>query len=426
MAGMELCETGFVLSATQAPSGAADLYKPVSSTADIGMPINSHTYLGTGDYQDLIDSDKHQAVILPVAMPLPFAHSIPMGKIFHLKRGFRGFRQQLVDMVGDDTGTDTVSRLAWIEDSPCVEEWLDAVSANPSKFVVSFIARSSIAESLVVPPENTEGELAMITADSLAPILWIDYTIARNLQRDNILATTSSTVAAEYQRLEDRQLENFQRSSDDPPSFGFPSILANGAIWPLRPPAAPSTRAKFGLDSFLRPEVIPPQTSPYQMVEIPTVARLPKSYAIVPLETISEVEEAIAEAAPSTTPSQERARLRLESAKRKRQPQGADSPQRPPQQQMMSATTTLGSLSGAASRDPGNPFVTPISNGTRIDSISQVEASTGDVDDVQHILRSIVARCRASAGAPLATSATGATVQSIVLSQSKRPLVLLR
>ena len=359
LAGTELCEVGFVLTASHAPSGAALLYKPNPSTEGIGMDINSHTYMGAGDYKDLIDSDKHQAVLLPVAMPLPFAHSIPIGQIFKAEGGFKGFRNTLVDMVGnDDADADARARLGWIEDSPYLEEWLDAVSANPQKFMVPFIARESIVESLKVPATIVEGESAMITSDSLAPMLWIDYTIARNLQRDNIMATLSSTAADEYDRLELRQLENFQRSQDDPPSFGFPSITANAALWALRPPAAPSTRARFGMDSFLDKAVVPPQTEIYQPVEIPTGTRLPKNYAVVPLETVAEVEEAIAESAPANSPSKERARMRIESAKRKRLSLEQDSPKRPPPKYQSSQSSQF-FHSGLHVGGTDNAFVTP-------------------------------------------------------------------
>ena len=237
----------------------------------------------------------------------------------------------------------------------------------PKSLQFRFIARTSIAESLHVPPDIVEGESAMITADSLAPMLWIDYAIARNLQRDNIMATLGSTAADEYDRLEMRQLENFHRSSEDPPSFGFPSITANAAIWALRPPAAQSTRSRFGLDSFLVKAVLPPQTEPYQAVEIPTGARLPKSYAIVPLETIVEVEEAIAETAPANSPSSERARRRIESAKRKRLSQGAASPMQPPAKHQ-SSQSSLPFLHHSFSGNPGNPYVTPTTNSSSGDS----------------------------------------------------------
>jgi hypothetical protein len=115
----------------------------------------------------------------------------------------------------------------------------------------------------------------MIMADSPGPTLWIDSAVSRSLQRDNILATLSKLNREEFQRWEQRSLESFQRPRDDPPLFGFPEIHVNPALWILCPPKSAAMWRKFGVESFLRTPIVPPQTLEYHKVDIPTTARLP-------------------------------------------------------------------------------------------------------------------------------------------------------
>ena len=356
--GKELCEVGFILSA-DVPQERADLLYYSDYSKDLPIDINDKTYLGKGNYQDLIDSNKHQIVLLPVAMPLPFGHSIPMGQVFDADGGYKGFLEAMVEMSSDeDLDAGLSDRLCWLEKSKYLEEWLDAVKADSKQFAVQFLARESIVASITAPNE-VKGETAMITSDSLAPVMWIDYGVARQLQRDNIMATLKPPQAEECDRLEKRQMENFSRSKDDPPIFGFPSITVNAAIWALRPPVSDAARKRFGMDSFLDPSVVPPQTESYQRVSIPSALRLPKGYEIIPLETVAEVQEAIAAEAPASSPSKERERQRLASAKRKRLSQGTDSPLRHSSLHQTQGPNQLQTTSLEV--DP-NPCVTPNSS----------------------------------------------------------------
>jgi hypothetical protein len=304
----------------------------------------------------LLASDKHRAVLLPIAMPLPFAHGIPMGQIFPASGGATGFRTALMEMIGDANTEDVIKdRLGWTAKSSFFTDWLDAVALNPDKFLVTFLARSSIAASLRVP-ETADGASTMITADSLGPTLWIDSAVTRSLQRDNILATLSEPNRDEFQRWEQRSLESFQRPCDDPPLFGFPEIHVNPALWILRPPKSAATQHKFGVESFLRTPIVPLQT----LEDIPTMARLPANYSPVTLQTITEVEESIVEVDTSSSPSKEREQLRLLSEQRKhRQEEQGMRP--PPLNQTMQKTRDL--FHDLQSQQ-GNPCVTPNVNGS--------------------------------------------------------------
>jgi hypothetical protein len=371
--GKALCEIGFTMTTTQPTSGAASFYVENPAQDIIGLDVSDATYFGPGDFRDLLASDKHRAVLLPVAMPLPFAHGIPMGQIFPASGGATGFRTALMEMIGDADTEDVIKdRLGWTAESSFFTDWLDAVALNPDKFLVTFLARSSIAASLRVP-ETADGESTMITADSLGPTLWIDSAVTRSLQRDNILATLSEPNREEFQRWEQRSLESFQRPRDDPPLFGFPEIHVNPALWILRPPKSAATRRKFGVESFLRTPIVPPQTLEYHKVDIPTTARLPANYSPATLQTITEVEESIVEVDPSSSPSKEREQRRLLSEQRKRRQ--VEQGMRPPP--LNQTTQQTRDLFHDLQSQQGNPCVTPNVNGSGLGRSFDRGATTG-------------------------------------------------
>ena len=284
--------------------------------------------------------------VLPIVLPLPPGHTIPMGQIFSADIGSRGFRSVMASLAGGSVATSAArARLRWIDDSTYLHEWLDAVAEDPSNFCLNFLARSSIASALTVPTES-EGEYAMIGSDTLAPFLWVEYGICRRLQRDNISATLKQQLALEYERYENRQLDNFKRPEDDPPIFGHPHVSVNSALWPLRPPQSKPAIDRFGMASFLIKDLVP-QADIYLAHAIPTGNRLPSTYAIVPLETKTEAEEAILAETDPDSPTKQLARRRLLSAQRKRK----DAPTEDP----------LGQLTGSQSSgtQPFDSMVTP-------------------------------------------------------------------
>jgi hypothetical protein len=57
------------------------------------------------------------------------------------------------------------------------------------------------------------------------------------------------------------------------------------------------------MPSFLDKLKFPLQVEPYHPVEIPTSKKLPPAYVQVPLETTTEVEEAMKDNNPSSSPS---------------------------------------------------------------------------------------------------------------------------
>jgi hypothetical protein len=142
----------------------------------------------------------------------------------------------------------------------------------------------------------------MLSVDSLAIPMWIDYALSRSLQHDNILASLKMAYMEEFVRLEDWQLAAFIHNKVDPPNFGYPALHANAAIWPLRPPKLGPAIACFGMPSFLDKLKFPPQVEPYHPVEIPTSKKLPPAYVQVPLETTTKAEEAIKDNNPSSSP----------------------------------------------------------------------------------------------------------------------------
>jgi hypothetical protein len=97
------------------------------------------------------------------------------------------------------------------------------------------MARASIAGSLQ-PSWEAEDLAALLSVDSFAIPMWIDYTLSQSLQHNNILASLKMAYMEEFMRLEDRQLAAFIHDKVDPPDFGYPAIQANAAIWPLHQP----------------------------------------------------------------------------------------------------------------------------------------------------------------------------------------------
>jgi hypothetical protein len=109
--------------------------------AMLGLDVTDDTYFGTGDFQDLVDSDKCHAVLLPVAMLLPFVRGIPMGQIFPVDGGAAGFRRALIEMIGEEGEDANINQhLEWTQASSYFTDWLDAMAANPQKFMITFLA----------------------------------------------------------------------------------------------------------------------------------------------------------------------------------------------------------------------------------------------------------------------------------------------
>ncbi len=147
LAGIELCESGFVLTSAPMQSGTEHFYGQ-SQQKFQRLDVSERSYLGTGDLQTQLASASHQIQVLRVMFPLPFAHSIPIGQIFSPHIGSRNFRKAIMEMAGNSVATsDICNSLQWIDNMQLLHNWLDAVAVNPGQFCVPCMARASIAGS---------------------------------------------------------------------------------------------------------------------------------------------------------------------------------------------------------------------------------------------------------------------------------------
>ena len=103
-------------------------------------------------------------------------------------------------------------------------------------------------------PEDSNSTL--LSADSLAPFLWLDYMVAYHMQRDTISSTLKESFAEDYDWYEERALPALSCVQGEP-CFGCP-------------PASSTALKRFGLASFLDPVMFPLQVLEYQSIPIPT------------------------------------------------------------------------------------------------------------------------------------------------------------
>lgn len=163
LAGMELWESGFMITLALVQSGMEHFYGQVPQNFS-RYKVSEHTFLGKGVFQALLTSESHRIQVLPVMFPLPFAHGLPIGQIFSPEIGSLTFWKTSVDMAGNTVATSDIhNSLQWINNMQLLNEWLDAVAANLGQFCVPCMAHTSIAESLAVLKEVV-GETAMLLA----------------------------------------------------------------------------------------------------------------------------------------------------------------------------------------------------------------------------------------------------------------------
>lgn len=327
-----------------------------------GVALDTKTYLGLGDPTERL-AKGDCIVLLSMVLPLPAGHGIPVGQFWDAEIGSRDFIASLQEMAAGSDPSEIHARLHWVADSSCMQDWLDAVTKYPNRFTIPLLAHASVADSLC-PPADADAAMSasLVSSDSLAPITYMSFTTACRLHRDTVRSSLKTSHSEEHAQYELRAAANFA-CPDDEPSFGYPDVHANAALWVLHPPMTKTAIKTFGMASFLDAAVCPPQFADFQPVAIPTCKNLPATYAVVPLETRAEFCAAIKDVtpdSPSKVLQQKRIALALKAQTSASQTMGQQQQQQAPPLQGGVAQGLFGSFgSGLGS------FMTPVDQRTQ-------------------------------------------------------------
>jgi hypothetical protein len=166
---------------------------------------------------------------LPTMFPLPAKHGIPIGQLWKPTVGAVKFLASVKSMAASAPDR-TRAAVMWMEDSPALNAWLQAVSAAPAKFAVCFATRADIVDALTPGPTAPA-----LSSDTLEPWSWMENGVARRLHRDAILARFRPPALKTFQQWESLSFDSIQQSKVQR-FFGPTNIASMSALWLLRPP----------------------------------------------------------------------------------------------------------------------------------------------------------------------------------------------
>jgi hypothetical protein len=123
-----------------------------------------------------------QLCVLPMMIPLPPFHGLPMGQSFTADIGADSFATAI-----DSMATDLADDIGFIC-HPWLCHWLDLVKANPMHFCMQWVSQADIHDSIANPAEPPSVAIPLSM-----PLFSLDYGLAYSLHRDCIVRRIRQT-----------------------------------------------------------------------------------------------------------------------------------------------------------------------------------------------------------------------------------------
>jgi hypothetical protein len=214
---------------------------------------------------------------VPIMIPLPPFHGLPMGQIFSTELGADGFADAIDSMapgLADDIG---FIRHPWLH------HWLDLVKSNPQPFRTQWVSQVDIRDSIPSPEEPPTAELPFSM-----PLFSLDYGLAYALHRDCIVASTKALILKQFLQYEKAaRLHAFPIGSQ----LHGTCIERSVYLWIVRPPQIKSWHCDLGIAGFIKPSTLPA----YFRCRVTIYVAWNKAAPLAPWETNEETQIRLSE-----------------------------------------------------------------------------------------------------------------------------------